>query len=185
VILTAKHGNSPVDRGSLRWVDPGNINKLIDDAFPGVLAQVTADTMPLIWLKDRSKAGAVASLLQANADEIGAATITSGDAVGTLFGGELGGNPSRIPDIVVQGAPGVLYDTGTKLVDHGSGSAEDTHVPLVVDAPGVQGGVTLKCPVSLRQLAPTILQSLGLNPQSLDAVRLEGTKTLPEDRSCG
>jgi hypothetical protein len=184
LIVTAKHANSPVDRGSLRWVDPAKINNLINAAYPGVLAQVTADTMPLIWLKDRSQAGDVASLLQANAADIGAGTITSGAAVGTLFGGQLGGNPSRIPDIVVQPLPGVLYDTGTKLVDHGSGSAEDTHVPLVVVDPRSHGGVTLRCSVSLRQVAPTVLQALGLNPKSLDAVRLEGTKHLPADPNC-
>lgn len=184
VIVTAKHGNSPVDSGSLHWVDPTRINKLINDNYPGVLAQVTADTMPLIWLKDPSKAADVAALLQANAAYIGAGTISSGADVGTLFGGQLGGNPSRIPDIVIHGAPGVLYDTGTKLVDHGSGSAEDTHVPLVVVDPNHQGGVTIDCPVSLRQIAPTILKSLGLNPRSLDAVRLEGTKKLPVDPSC-
>jgi hypothetical protein len=184
VILTAKHANSPVDRSTLRWVDPAKINNLINAAYPGVLAQVTADTMPLIWLKDRSKAADVASLLQANAADIGAGTITSGDAVGTLFGGQLGGNPSRIPDIVVEPVQGVLYDTGTKLVDHGSGSSEDTHVPLVVVNPRQVGGVTLDCPVSLRQLAPSILKALGLNPKSLDAVRLEGTKKLPDDPSC-
>ena len=119
-------------------------------------------------------------MLQANAAAIGAGTITSGADVATLFGGQLGGNPTRIPDIVVQPAPGVVYATpNAKLVDHGSGSAEDTHVPLVVVDPHRQGGVTLDCPVSLRQVAPTILKALGLKPQSLDAVRLEGTKQPP------
>jgi hypothetical protein len=30
------------------------------------------------------------------------------------------------------------------------------------------------------QVAPTILKALGLDPQSLDAVRIEGTAVLPE-----
>jgi len=38
--------------------------------------------------------------------------------------------------------------------------------------------------VSLRQVAPTILKALGLKPHALDAVRLEGTKRLPDDPSC-
>ena len=46
------------------------------------------------------------------------------------------------------------------------------------------GGDTLSCPVSLRQVAPTILKALGLKPKSLDAVRLEGTKRLPDDPYC-
>lgn len=184
VIVTAKHGNSPVDSGSLHYVNPQDIIDLINANFPDVLGLVTADTMPLIWLKDSSKAADVAAMLQANAAKIGAGTITSGADVGTLFGGQLGGNPSRIPDIVIQGAPGVLYDTGTKLVDHGSGSEEDTHVPLVVVDPHGPRHITINCPVSLRQIAPSILKSLGLNPQSLDAVRLEGTKTLPTNPGC-
>jgi hypothetical protein len=184
VILTAKHANSPVDRGSLRWVDPAQLTPLIDSVQPGLTAQVTADTMALIWLKDRSRAAEVADVLKANSSAIGADTITSGTAVGQLFGGQLGGNPSRIPDIVVQPATGVVYAAGSKLVDHGSGSAEDTHVPLVVVDPRRPGGFTLGCPVSLRQVAPTILKELGLQPRSLDAVRLEGTKKLPVDPSC-
>src|SRR5204862_130823 len=77
-----------------------------------------------------------AAVLQSNAAAIGAGTITSGAAVATLFGGQLAGNPSRIPDIVVQPTPGIVYAApNAKLVDHGSGSAEDTHVPLVVVDP--------------------------------------------------
>jgi predicted AlkP superfamily pyrophosphatase or phosphodiesterase len=186
IIVTAKHGNSPVDSSNLRTIDPSKtIVPLIESVQSGLTAQVTADTMALIWLKDRSRAADVASVLQANADEVGAGTITSGADVATLFDGQLGGNPSRIPDIVLQPAAGVVYTTpNSKLVDHGSGSAEDTHVPLVVVDPHHRGGVTIDCPVSLRQIAPTILKSLGLNPRSLDAVRLEGTKKLPVDPSC-
>ena len=141
--------------------------------------------MALIWLKDRSRAADAAQVLQANASAIGAGTITSGAAVAALFDGQLGGNPTRVPDIVVQPDPGVVYAAANaKLVDHGSGSAEDTHVPLVVVDPERHRGETLGCAVSLRQVAPTILKALGLKPRSLDAVRLEGTKSLPDDPSC-
>jgi|tagenome__1003787_1003787.scaffolds.fasta_scaffold20982894_5 hypothetical protein len=185
VILTAKHANSPVDRSTLTWVDPAQLTSLINSVQPGLTAQVTADTMALIWLKDRSRAADAAAVLQSNASAIGAGTITSGPAVEALFGGQLAGNPTRIPDIVVQPANGVVYAApNAKLVDHGSGSAEDTHVPLVVVNPANQAGVSLNCPVSLRQVAPTILKALGLKPKLLDAVRLEGTKSLPDDATC-
>ena len=185
VILTAKHANSPVDRSTLRWVDPAQFTALVNSVQPGLTAQVTADTMGLIWLKDRSRADDAAAVLQANAPAIGAATITSGPAVASLFGGALAGNPSRVPDIVVQPVAGVVYAApNAKLVDHGSGSAEDTHVPLVVVDPGADGGGALSCPVSLRQVAPTILKELGLKPKLLDAVRLERTKSLPDDATC-
>jgi hypothetical protein len=185
VILTAKHANSPVDRSTLRWVDPSGFAPLVNTVQPGLTAQVTADTMALIWLKDRSRAADAAAVLEANAATIGAGTVTSGAAVGQLFAGELGGNAGRVPDIVVQPSPGVVYAAANaKLVDHGSGSAEDTHVPLVIIEPGRKGGRTLTCPVSLRQVAPTVLRALGLKESLLDAVRLEGTQRLTNGDEC-
>jgi len=38
---------------------------------------------------------------------------------------------------------------------------------------------TVTSPVENAQVAPTILQLLGLNPNELDGVRLEGTQVLP------
>ncbi|HET7799553.1 MAG TPA: alkaline phosphatase family protein [Humibacillus xanthopallidus] len=185
IILTAKHANSPVDRSTVHWVDPTVFAPLINSVQPGLTAQVTADTMALIWLKDRSRAADVAAVLEANAATVGAGTVTSGAAVAGLFGGQLGGNASRIPDIVVQPTTGVVYaSTNAKWVDHGSSSAEDTHVPLVIVEPGRQGGRTLTCPVSLRQVAPTILRALGLKESLLDAVRLEGTERLTNGDEC-
>jgi hypothetical protein len=187
IIVTAKHANSPVDRGTLRWIDPATFAPLINSVQPSLTAQVTADTMALIWLKDRSRAADVAAVLQANASAIGADTVTSGDAVASLFGGQLAGNPGRIPDIVVQPVAGVVYAAAnSKLVDHGSGSAEDTHVPLVVVNPahGDIAGTTVDCAVTLRQVAPTILHALGFKEKLLDAVSLEHTRHLPADGEC-
>jgi len=39
--------------------------------------------------------------------------------------------------------------------------------------------------VETAQVAPTILQALGLNPSSLDAVQKEGTLVLPGLGACG
>jgi arylsulfatase A-like enzyme len=38
---------------------------------------------------------------------------------------------------------------------------------------------TVTSPVETMQVAPTILQALGLNPQSLQSVAMEGTDVLP------
>jgi hypothetical protein len=40
-------------------------------------------------------------------------------------------------------------------------------------------GRTIAAHVSTTQVAPTILEALGLDPASLDAVRKEGTRALP------
>ena len=39
---------------------------------------------------------------------------------------------------------------------------------------------TVYTSVGTNQVAPTILRALGLNPRSLDGVRLEGTSVLPD-----
>jgi len=180
VIVTAKHGNSPVDRALLKPIDPTKtLVPLINSVQPGLAAQVTDDTNALIWLKDRSRAADVAAVLQTNAATIGAEAIYVGEQIDGLFGGELAGNPSRRPDIIVEPVPGVVYAAaGSKLADHGGFHDEDLHVPLVLVWPRRDAG-TVEQPVSLKQVAPTILHALGLRKRDLDAVRLENTHSLP------
>jgi arylsulfatase A-like enzyme len=52
------------------------------------------------------------------------------------------------------------------------------HVALIVANPGI-GKVTINAAVATTQIAPTILKVLGLDPEALDGVRLEGTRVLP------
>ena len=52
-------------------------------------------------------------------------------------------------------------------------------MPLVVMAPGdARRGRTIGASVTTTQIAPTILELLGLPAKSLDAVRAEGTQSL-------
>jgi hypothetical protein len=181
VIVTSKHGNSPVDVRLLRLIDPATtLVPLINSVQSSLAAQVTDDTNALIWLKDRSRAGEVATMLQANAAAIGAESIYVGEQIDALFGGELAGNSSRRPDIIVEPVLGVVYAAAnSKLADHGGFHDEDLRIPLVVAWPGREAG-TVRRPVSLKQIAPTILKALGLHKHALDAVRLEKTKALPQ-----
>jgi arylsulfatase A-like enzyme len=88
------------------------------------------------------------------------------------------GDP-RTPDIIVQPNPGVVY-TGShkKQAEHGGFAQDDTNVMILVSNPSVQPG-TVTTFVETTQVAPTILQALGLDPGSLDAVQKEGTAVLP------
>jgi arylsulfatase A-like enzyme len=53
-------------------------------------------------------------------------------------------------------------------------------VPIVVYAPGVaEPGVYHHRKVETTQIAPTILDLLGLDPSALQAVQIEGTQVLP------
>ena len=74
---------------------------------------------------------------------------------------------------------GVVY-TGSlsKQSEHGGFAIDDTNVMRLVSHPSLQAG-TDNSFVETGQVAPTILELLGLNPAALDAVGLEGTPVLP------
>ena len=89
-----------------------------------------------------------------------------------------GGDP-RTPDIVVIPNVGVVYTGGDKKQsEHGGYAWDDTNVMLLVSNPSFQAR-TIHSFVETAQVAPTILQLLGLDPNALDAVRMEGTPVLP------
>ena len=85
---------------------------------------------------------------------------------------------SRTPDIIGIGRIGVIYTTGSKIAEHGGFNEEDTHVALLVSNPFLTER-SINTAVATTQIAPTILKALGLEPQELEAVRLEGTQVLP------
>jgi hypothetical protein len=66
----------------------------------------------------------------------------------------------------------------SKIAEHGGIAEDDTHVALLVAGPGLQPAV-IKTPVTTMQIAPTILEALGLEPSELKAVRVEKTAALP------
>lgn len=178
VIVTAKHANSPVDPALRHAIKAGIFTTLIEGVRPGLTAQVTTDTIALIWLTDHSKSAEVVAALQANATAIGAETIYSGADFDTLFGGTLKSAANRQPDIVVQPVLGVIYTGAAKKVEHGGFHENDIHVPIMISQPGIDPHV-IPVSVETRQIAPTILKVLGLNPRELQAVVLEKTKRLP------
>jgi arylsulfatase A-like enzyme len=86
-----------------------------------------------------------------------------------------------VPDIVVVMNPGVNFEpslASTTYAEHGGFGENETHVPLLISNPGWTGS-SLTCTVATRQIAPTVLALLGLDPQALQAVLIEGTSVLP------
>jgi len=74
---------------------------------------------------------------------------------------------------------GVVYTGGSKIAEHGGNNPADRDVPVLVYAPhAVKSGSNGQW-VETTQVAPTILQLLGLDPNSLQAVQQEGTQVLP------
>ena len=89
------------------------------------------------------------------------------------------GDP-RSPDIIVTPNVGVTYTgSASKLSEHGGFAHDDTNVILLVSNPAFEPR-TVYSEVGTLQVAPTIIKALGLNPTSLDGVRLEGTPVLPD-----
>ena len=66
----------------------------------------------------------------------------------------------------------------TKIAEHGGFSDDDANVPILLSNPTLSPNV-IKSPVQTTQIAPTILKTLGLDPQALQAVRQELTPLLP------
>jgi Type I phosphodiesterase / nucleotide pyrophosphatase len=182
VIVTAKHADSPVDLSTRRAIDPALIAAAVEGVQSGLLAQLTPDTIALIWLHDHGRASDVAAALEANAANLGVEVVYSGNSIKYIFEGTLAFAGNRRPDVIIQPQAGVIYTTtsvATKKVEHGGFTEENTHVPLVLAGPGVEFGTVTKA-VDLRQVAPTILKALGLHPDNLQAVRKEHTRRLPK-----
>jgi hypothetical protein len=68
----------------------------------------------------------------------------------------------------------------TTYAEHGGWGENETHVALLVAYEHWKTGTTITDPVLTRQLAPTVLALLGLDPAALQSVKLEGTPVLQD-----
>jgi hypothetical protein len=210
IIITAKHGQSPIDPNRFFPI-PGNSGNngappsaIIPSLIPAVYNDpnnglgLAEDDISQLWLTDptHTVAGitdldAAVSALEGAGTTIGLGQIYYGSSLTTLFNApgvpntpgpccalRAGGDP-RTPDIVVIPNAGVVY-TGNlkKQSEHGGYAWDDTNVMLLVSNPGLKAK-TVHTFVETPQVAPTVLQLLGLDPDALDAVRAEGTSVLP------
>ncbi len=183
VVITAKHGQSPIDPNRVRKIPSPNTPA---DIIAGMLPQSeidpnglgpTQDDVSLLWLKDSSQTANAVSLLEGQAAAAGIGEIFAGNGVAQMYNAAPG--DPRTPDIIVTPQVGVIYSgSKRKLAEHGGFAHDDTNVILLMSNAGFQKA-TVTAPVETMQVAPTILQALGLDPNSLDAVQIEGTQVLP------
>jgi arylsulfatase A-like enzyme len=137
----------------------------------------TEDDISLIWLKTSNNTVAAVNLLEMNAAMAGIGQIFYGASITTNYNSPL--TDSRTPDIIVAPNVGVVY-TGSlkKQAEHGGFANDDTNVMLLVSNPEINQNTNYQF-VETKQVAPTILRILGLDPNKLEAVQTEGTTVLP------
>ncbi len=196
IVITAKHGQSPVDSERYTGISASgpvttSPSRLLDACLPdsesnaGNQIGPTEDDISLLWLRSGCATAAAVTTLEtqspASANIAGIGQIFWGPGIAQMFntpGMPPHGDP-RTPDIIVTPDVGVTYSKSTaKQAEHGGFAHDDTSVMLLVSNPH-WAAKTFTAPVTTTQVAPTILTALGLDPGSLDAVRIEGTAALP------
>ncbi len=175
VIVSAKHGQSPIDRSKRVALNDAAV---IAAPIGANFAFDIADDGALIWLKDNKggKTAAAVAALQAFAGDTGIAKYLFGPSLTAMY--QDPAHDSRTPDIIGVTRVGVIYTGGSKIAEHGGFNPDDTHIALLVSHPDLPERLVEE-PVATTQIAPTILKVLGLDPDELEAVRLEHTKALP------
>jgi hypothetical protein len=199
IIISAKHGQSPIDSSRYLGIsttpnDPVTTSPatILENCLPLSESPAnssgigpTEDDVSLVWLSSECTTETAVSMLEtqspATANIGGIGEIFSGPAITQLFnalGLPPNGDP-RTPDILTTPNIGVTYlGSGKKLAEHGGFAHDDVNVMLLLSNPSFAPN-TVTSPVETLQIAPTILAALGLDPNALQAVQKEHTQVLP------
>ena len=206
VILVAKHGQDPRDGVGNLLKDnliPDAVDFYLGDS--NAVIQATQDDVSLLWLKDQSKIGNVTQYLRnlrnlplCKGTSAGSTTSapTCNPGIADVYSGakayQIGLAPSpkpdnRTPDVFVQMLPSYIFvgnpTKGKKISEHGAlFNLDATNIALVIGGDGLPStvkGTTVNDAVRTTQIAVTVLEALGLNPNSLKGAQIEGTKALP------
>jgi predicted AlkP superfamily pyrophosphatase or phosphodiesterase len=193
VIVTAKHGQSPIN--PVKAHKPGHFADLVaalpdgttnpaaiaitsaGNCSTGPCGSINDDDIALVWLADQSLDEQVRAYINTNALPLFVDETMGTNELKVRFNDPL--KDSRTPDIIVRPNYGTIYTTSTaKNAEHGGFGYSDTGVGLLVSNPSLRATV-LKTPVATSQVAPTILKFLGIDPDHLNSVRVEETPVLP------
>jgi hypothetical protein len=196
IVISAKHGQSPVDSSRYTGITSGgpvttSPSLIVDSCLPdsesnaGNQLGPTEDDISMLWFKSTCNTLTEVGLLQsqspATKNIAGIGQIFYGTAITQLFnapGLPPNGDP-RTPDILITPNIGVTYSGSTKkLAEHGGFSHDDTNVIMLLSHPSF-APTTVTTPVETAQIAPTILEALGLDPNRLQSVQIEKTQVLP------
>ena len=199
IIVSAKHGQSPMNLAALNRIDDGPIIDALNAAWAKthsgdqLVAFAVDDDGMLMWFNNQWLNDPTAApfaknfLLNYNVPggsvdgkditSAGLSQVYAGADAARLF--NVNPNDARVPNVVGVSQYGVVY-TGKKhkIAEHGGDHSEDRNVPIVIAGPGVAANGYNTAPVETTEIAPTILQLLGINPNQLQAVKIEHTPSL-------
>ncbi len=178
IIVPAKHGQSPIDPNRVlrmpadnsAFQPPSSVLGGVGTSLVGggLVGQALEDDVSLIWLTNPTQIANSTAKLSAALATTGGGEVFSGPSLDLIFN-----NPSfdsRTPDIVVAPNVGVTYTGGkAKISEHGGFSNDDRNVMLLVSNIRIPHA-TVTSQVETRQIASTIVQVLGQNPNLLQAV---------------
>jgi hypothetical protein len=189
IVITAKHGESPLSN-QRTIVLTGAISNILSNAINAAgtvgirFKKITQKTSGLIWLTNQADTAAAVTALR-NASGLEPSFAANLREVLSFGDGLPFPDPTTdpaAPDIVVVMNDGVNFEpslASTTFAEHGGFGENETHVPLLVSF-AKWSNLTQMASVSTRQVAPTVLAMLGLNPRSLQAVQIEGVVPLAD-----
>lgn len=180
VIVSAKHGQSPMDASKLMKIDDGNVTDIITAAVASEPSSIIADDVALIWLHDASTTQTIVDALNANKALLNFDSLIYGADLKTQgFTNTDVQHDDRVPDIIIVSHPGVIYTTSTsKLSEHGGFAHDDTNVALMLMGTNLNPMIS-EDEVETKQIAVTILDALDLDSTQLQGAVAEGTQSLP------
>ena len=183
VIVSAKHGQSPIDKADRTAISDAPYAKM-----PGFGANgfEICDDEALVWLSPalqqatdkgtgKSYYEEARAYITAHASELHVAQLLDRASLTPLYGDPF--KNTRVPDFIALVDHGTICTGGSKLAEHGGFSDDDRNVALLLSAPQLAPEY-VEALTYTTQIAPTILHALGLNPNKLQAVVKEGTPIL-------
>jgi hypothetical protein len=185
IVISAKHGQSPVDSSRYTRITTSGLvttspATILDNAGCVPFSEApsnptgvgpTEDDVSLVWLNSQCTLASAVNLLEtqspSTANIAGIGQIFYGAGINQIYnapGVPPSGDP-RTPDILVTPDIGVTYSGSTKkLAEHGGFAHDDVNVMLLLSNPNFERS-TITTPVQTLQIAPDNSEGPRLGPE--------------------
>jgi hypothetical protein len=175
ICIASAYGQAPMDRRQLKVIRLDKLDAVATAIKPGIDAHLSGGDVAMMWLSDKSKTKDVAKAFSEHAQSLGIEQVITGPPLALTLNAPQ--KDSRMPDIILEPEPGVLWGTDV-LAGYGGMRDEDTHVALLISGAQLPGRFDPTL-VPTTQLAPLLLRALGMEKFDLQALHLEHSPALP------